>query len=223
MTEIQQTETPERKAPIALRIPATIVTYIFHPVFMPLLLAAALLWVAPNYFAILTTKQRNLWLLSIGVTTIFFPLFSVALMKPLGFIISYKMPTAKERTIPLMTSMIFYFWINHVFGHMPGVETPLILRVLLLGNFWAIIAVFMANIFTKVSLHTSGAGIMVGLFAVLMIISPVNMLVPFLAAVVLAGVIGTARMILKAHSPKQIWMGYAIGVAVELGAWLYLK
>jgi hypothetical protein len=77
-------------------------------------------------------------------------------MKPLGFISSYKMPTARERTIPLMATMIFYFWISHVFNNMAG-AVPQVLKVLLLGNFWGIIVVFIVNIFTRVSMHTSAA------------------------------------------------------------------
>jgi hypothetical protein len=220
--EIQQ-QPEEPKAPLGLRIIAKIITYIFHPVFMPTALAFVIVYLSPNYFGAISQKQVNLWLLSIGITTLFFPLFSIGLMKPLGFLSSFHMPTAKDRIIPLMTSMIFYFWVNHVFGNMPGVTVPLILRVLLLGNFWAIILVFMFNIFTKVSIHTAGAGVMVGIMAVLMIISPINMLAPFILSLLIAGAIGTARLILRAHVPHQIWLGYIIGILVQFAAYWYLK
>jgi hypothetical protein len=225
MSEAQETQQPsqEPKAPLGLRIIAKIITYIFHPLFMPVALAFVIISLSPNYFGALPQKQLNYWLLSIGITTLFFPLFSVALMKPLGFLSSLQMPTAKDRIIPLMTSMIFYFWVNHVFGNMPGVTVPLILRVLLLGNFWGIILVFMFNIFTKVSMHTAGAGIMVGILGVLMISSPINMVAPFLLSLLIAGAIGTARLILRAHEPYQIWLGYIIGILVQFAAYWYLK
>lgn len=224
MNEVQDIQQEQGKqAPLPLRIIAKIITYVFHPVFMPTALALVIVSLSPTFFGAIPEKQLKLWLLSIGITTAFFPLFSVALMKPLGFLSSYHMPTAKDRIIPLMTSMIFYFWVNHVFGNMPGTTVPLILRVLLLGNFWGIIVAFMFNIFTKVSLHTTGAGIMVGIMGVLMIVSPINMVVPFLISLVIAGAIGTARLILKAHTPPQIWLGYIIGILVQFSAYWYLK
>jgi hypothetical protein len=223
--EQQQPLTPQSldpSTPAALRILAQVITYIFHPVFMPTAMAFVLMKLLPGIFQAVPPKQQGLWLISIAVSTLVFPVFSIALMKPLGFISSYHMHTNKDRIIPLMTSMIFYFWIDHVFANMPGFPVPVILRVMMLGNFWLLIAVFMFNIFTKISIHTAGAGCVVGVIGVLMITSDVNMVVPFFIAVVLAGLIGTARLLLHAHTPKQIWMGYALGIIAPLAAYLYL-
>lgn len=208
--------------PKALRILAEIISFIFHPIFFPIIMAAAIYMLVPNIFMGVPDKQLGLWLISIAVTAVFFPLFSVALMKPLGFIESFKMKTARERTIPLMATMIFYFWISHVFNSIPG-NPPLVLKVLLLGNFWGIILLFLINIFTKISMHTAAAGGMIGIVIILMITTPVNMTIPLFAALILAGVIGTARMILGAHQRGDVWLGYIIGILVQLGAYLYMK
>lgn len=208
--------------PKALRVVAEVLSYIFHPVFFPVYMSYALYKLSPGSFMGIPDKQLGLWFISIAVTGVFFPLFSTALMKPLGFISSFKMETARERTIPLMATMIFYFWLSHVFNTIPS-GPPLVLKVLLLGNFWGIILVFLANIFTKISMHTAVAGSMVGIIIVLMILSPVNMAVPLFVSLALAGLIGTARMILGAHQRGDIWLGYIIGILVQLGAYLYMK
>jgi hypothetical protein len=213
---------PPNPQPKILQVFAHIVSVVFHPVFMPLFMAMVAYRIAPTGFTGITPKQMSLLFLNIGLTTVFFPLFSIALMKPLGFISSYRMPTAKERTIPLMTTMIFYFWVSHVFDSMPGI-VPFALKVLLLGNFWGIILIFLINIFTKISMHTATAGGMVGLVIVLMIISPANLTVPFFIALIIAGIIGTARTILGAHQKGDIWLGYIIGIIVQLAAYIYLK
>ncbi len=223
-------ESPKRKfapEPVphkssVLRGVANVISVIFHPVFMPVIMSLVIYKLAPAGFAGLQPKQLGLMLISIAVSTVLFPLFSILLMKPLGFIDSYRMPTAKERTIPLMVIMIFYFWISHVFNNMAGV-VPLALKVLLLGNFWGIIIVFLVNIFTRVSMHTSAAGGMIGIVAVLLIISPANMILPFFAALITAGIIGSARMVLGAHQRGDVWLGYIIGVIVQLGAYIYVS
>ena len=201
---------------------ANTISFLFHPVFMPLVMTFALYKITPGSFSGINEKQFYLWLLSVGITTLFFPLFSIGLMKPLGFIDSFAMPTAKERIIPLMISMTFYFWISHVFNSMPNVHVPVILKVLFLGNFWGIIVLFLINIFTKISMHTAAAGGMIGNIIVLMMISTIDMEKPFFISLILAGIIGTARMILKAHQKGDIWLGYIIGILVQVCAYWYL-
>lgn len=207
--------------PTWLRVLSNIVSYIFHPVFMPLGMALVLHLLSPVSFTGVPPKQLTMWFLSIGLTTLFFPLFTIILLKGLNFIDSIHLRTAKERIIPLIATMIYYFWVTHVFNNIGNV--PLILRVLMLGNFWGVIAVFMINIFTKISLHTTAAGGMIGIIIVLMMISPVNLVLPFFGAIIIAGMVGTARSVLGAHYPGDIWLGYIIGILVQLGAYWYLK
>lgn len=200
---------------------ASVISYIFHPVFMPLVMAYVLSKLDLS-FALLKPKDVAMWFLSIIITGVFFPLFSVALMKPLGFIDSFQMRTSKERTIPLMATMIFYFWLTHVFNTIQG--PPLIWKVLLLGNFWGIILLFMANIFTKVSMHTAAAGGMVGILLVFLIMSPGHSaIIPLIIAIIVAIIIGAARTILNVHQRGDIWLGYIIGIVVQLGAYIYMK
>lgn len=219
----QVNTTNSAQQPKAVRILASIVSYICHPVFMPLIMAVVLTILSPVSFTGITPQQKGSLLINIAISSVLFPLFAILLMKPLGFINSYHMPTAKERTIPLMVTMVFYFWVSHVFNSMTAFTVPFILKVLMLGNFWGIIVLFIINIFTKISMHTAAAGGMLGIIIVLMISSPVNMIVPFFGAMVIAGIIGTARMLLGAHQRGDVWLGYLVGVVVQIAAYIYLK
>ena len=223
MSEQQQAiNTPvQNNQPKTLRVLAEIISYVCHPIFMPLVMSVVLWKLEPGVFApfIATTKT---WLLIIAISTVFFPLFTIFLMKQLDFLSSYKMPTTKDRIAPLLAIMIFYFWISHVFNSVPG-AVPLILKVFFLGNLWGLVVVFIVNIFTKISMHTSVAGGMIGIIIVLMRISPGNMLLPLFVAIVIAGIMGPARMILGAHQRGDIWLGYIIGILVQIGAYIYMK
>ncbi len=212
---------PQNQSPV-MRTLANVVSFICHPVFMPVAMSLVIFKLVPAGFIGMTPKQVMLLMVSIAVSTAFFPLFSILLMKPLGFISSYKMPTARERTIPLMATMIFYFWISHVLNNMTG-SVPQILKVLMLGNFWGIILVFIANIFTRVSMHTAAAGGMIGIIVVLMISQSVNMIVPLFVSIIIAGIVGSARLLLGAHQKGDVWLGYIIGVIVQLGAYIYIN
>ncbi len=202
---------------------ANFVSWVCHPVFMPIIMAVALMYLSPNSFAGLSDKNLNLWKIMITANAVFYPLFSIFMLKPLGFIKSYYMPDSKERIIPLLLTMIFYFWTSHVFNNISDSLVPLVLRVLLLGNFWGVIVLFIINIFTKISMHTAAAGGMVGIIIVLMIMSPVNMVYPFFASLIIAGIVGTARMLLGAHQRGDIWLGYIVGVIVQVAAYYYMR
>lgn len=223
MSEVTGVNVPQQSTqPKALRILAEIISFICHPIFMPLFMSYVIYKLYPASFAGISQKMIGQWFLNIGINALFFPVIGIVLLKALGFISSFKMKTARERTIPLMLTMIFYFWISHVFNSIPE-HVPLALKVLLLGNFWGIVLIFLINIFTKISMHTAAAGGVIGIIMVMMMISPVSMLVPFFTALIIAGIIGTARMILGAHQRGDIWLGYIIGILVQLAAYVYMK
>ncbi len=206
--------------PHYLRIMAQIVSYLCHPVFMPIIMAYTLYALWPNTFAGIDIKMI---LLIIALNAAFFPLISILLMKPLGFIGSLQMPTARERTIPLMVSMVFFFWASQTISNMAGGSLPMILKILMLGNFYGIVVLFLINIFTKISMHTAAAGGMLGILIVLQLIGPVNIMMPFFIALVIAGIIGTARLVLGAHQKGDVWLGYIIGILSQIAAFLYFK
>ncbi len=208
--------------PKALKVLAEVISYVFHPIFMPLAMSVVLWKLEPSVYAPFVATIK-LWLVSIALSTLFLPLFTIFLMRQLDFLSSYKMPTTRDRIGPLLAMMILYFWISHVFNSIQGVIVPLSLKVLFLGNFWGLIAVFIVNIFTKISMHTAVAGGMIGIIIVLMMTSPGNMVIPLFVAIIIAGIMGTARMILGAHQRGDIWLGYIIGIVVQLGAYIYMR
>lgn len=208
--------------PKILRALATVISYVFHPVFMPVVLILLLYRLAPVNFAGIPLESFRLMFVRIALNSLFFPLLGVALLKALGFIKSIQMEDRKDRLLSLIVIMIFYFWTNHVFKNMPG-GSPFIIRALLLGSFWGIVAIFMVSIFFKISMHTTAAGGMIGIMIILLFINPINMAVPLFAGIFLAGLIGTSRLLLNAHTPLEIWAGYALGIVVELAAYWYLR
>src|SRR5690606_18203809 len=156
---------------------AKIISYVFHPVFMPFLMTIVLYYTNKPSFITLANMQP-FWLGAIALNTIFFPLVSTLLMRKLGFIQSIFMEEPKDRIIPLLATMIFYFWAYQV---VKVGAAPFALKVLFLGSFYGIIATFMINIFYKVSMHAVAAGGALGILGVQMITGSVNMLIPFLA------------------------------------------
>lgn len=222
--EIEQDIPYQRPTPIGpawLRFLASFISYVFHPVFMPVLMSVVIWRIQPAEFAGMSRQTLIYRFISLVSTTVFFPLLTVALLKALGFLQSVHMRVSKDRVIPLIATMTFYFWAQQVFSHLP--DTPKIINILLLGSFWGVIVLFMASIFFKVSMHTTAAGGAIGLMTALLFLSPFNMLPAFLITIIIGGLVGTARLILREHTTFELWVGYAIGLIVQLGAWWYLS
>lgn len=203
-----------------LKFLSTLVSYILHPVFLPTAMAAAICWLNLSGFAGISSAEKWKWIGITSYLTIFFPLVTLLLIWRLKFVESIFLKTQKDRIIPLIAIMVYYFWVYQVFKRQ--FHAPLILNVMFLGSFWGIILLFIGNIFFKISMHTTAAGGMIGLMLILMFTGQINFLIPFLITLLIAGMIGTARMVLNAHSPLEIWLGYAAGLIAQLGAYWFL-
>lgn len=202
-----------------LRFFANVISWAFHPIWMPPTVAIIISFLAPNSFVALSSTTKIQWLAIIVLNTVFFPLLATALMKALGFIESIKMKTSKDRIMPLIASMIFYFWAYQVFKNF---QSPQIFKIFFLGNFLGIIGVFMVNIFLKISMHTAAAGGALGTVLILAFIGKINIMAAIIVFTIIAGIIGTSRILLKAHKPSEVWTGYVVGVLSQFVAYWWL-
>ncbi|MBX3238482.1 MAG: hypothetical protein KIT80_06815 [Chitinophagaceae bacterium] len=209
----------EKKIPVPVRFFARLISFIFHPLFIGVYIAAYLVFVHPDYFIGVSKQGKAQTLLIFIVNAVFFPLLSVLLCKALGFIQSLFVQSQKERIILYSITMVFFFWTFYVFKNKDGV--PSILTQLSLGLFLSVIAAFIANIYFKVSMHATAAGGMLGIFVVILFTSAEVVNLPLVIAVLLAGLICSARLIISDHSVKEITWGFFLGFLCQWIAYLF--
>lgn len=193
-----------------IRIIARIISYIFHPVFIPVYLVVLVVKTNAYLFAAFSNSQRNMLVATFGLMYVVFPFASVLLMKALGFVQSIYLRTQRDRIIPYIVCMIYYWWVWYVMFNRP--EVPHELVVLSLAIFLASIGGLMANINMKVSMHTIAAGIMTAFVMLLGFYQDINFGVYISISVLLAGIICTARFIDSDHTAKEIYGGLLIGI-----------
>lgn len=200
----------------AAKIFSRVISYIFHPLFVPLYVSCFALYVHPLLFAGYDGGRKVRMLATVLVNLTFFPALTVFLCWRLGFIKNMYLNTMKERIIPLAAAMIFYFWCWFVLRNF--VEIPLVYRQFLLGSFITIIAAWLANISFKVSLHALAMGGM--LFFVGMLSFGVEGGSAWYLAVALlvAGVVCSSRLVLDMHKPFEVYAGLVLGVASQVAA-----
>lgn len=193
------------------------ISTLFHPLLFPTYGTLLILSLNPNLFGFYGegAYRNGLWLIIVFVLTVVFPAVWILMMRGLGMIDSMKMETPKERIVPFVASLTFYLWTAWMFKanvHMK-IEGNQFIFYMMLGACVSVSVAFFMNIFTRVSLHTIGAGGILGLLLVLIHISTFDLRILFVAAILVAGLIGTAQLILKGHSEPEVVSGYLIGFA----------
>ncbi len=213
LKEVSIPETP--KQPAWVRSLATIISYVFHPLFIPIYITYFIIEVRSYQFAGIDDWGRLVRLLQVFVNCTFLPLVSVLLLKALKFIDSIYLRTQKDRIIPYIICMIFYFWNWYAFKNNHEVKD---LVSMSMAVFNASVFGFLANIVTKVSMHTIAMGVMSTFIALLAFSDSISFSFYLSIAVLLSGLVCTARLIVSDHSPKEIYYGFLIGIFSQLAA-----
>ena len=200
--------------PKVLLFVAKIISYIFHPVFIPVYVIWFLINVHPYFFAGLPGWKITATMIQFLLMYAFFPIITTLLLKGLGFISSVYLRTQRDRVLPYVINMIYYFWIWYVLFRQPD-YSPVIVQFSL-AIFIACIGGLMGNIYMKVSMHAIAVGIMVT-FMILLAFSEKNDFGVYTSiALLIAGLVCTARLIASDHSQKEIYWGLAIGIISQI-------
>lgn len=192
------------------RIIAGFISILFHPLFIPSYICFFLLYLHPFAFAGESELFKKIKLASVFISTAFFPAFTVFLLKQLGFATSFQLRTQKERIIPIVASMVFYFWIFYVAKNQGDNPTELV--QVLCASFVSSIIALTANNFIKISLHGIAMGVLVGFFVYLAWVSVVPMGLPLAASLLIGGLVGTSRLALGEHDQKELIAGFVTGL-----------
>jgi len=96
-------------------------------------------------------------------------------------------------------------------------DIPVFIPIFILGAIASMVIAMVINLKWKISLHMIGIGGFCGGLAALFILTQEGSPVYLAFAFILAGVLGTARLLLEAHTSMQILAGFMLGFTVELG------
>ena len=87
--------------------------------------------------------------------------------------------------------------------------------MLLLGAAASVVLAILINLKWKVSIHMIGIGGIVGMFFGMSSFLLIDLRFPILISLLVAGLIGTARMAMGSHKPPQLYVGFLIGFCCE--------
>lgn len=189
-------------------------SFLFHPIFLPLL-SVFILFQLPFYINYkFTADYRTAIYLILLLNTIILPVLASLYLLNRKVISSMEMPTAKERRIPyFVTLLIFVFTlfllekINFPFIYLSFFRSVSISLILLF---------FFAVGDYKVSAHLCGLGGICGMLTVLAIGFNVDTFEILCLFLLIAGIVGSSRLYLKAHSINELLLGFLIGFLAQI-------
>lgn len=218
--ELKELRPEPVKQPGYIRFLAKLISYIFHPVFVPLYIVYFLLYIHPYLFAGYDSRNKIIVLAQAFMMLTFFPLVTVLLLKALKFIDSIFLHTQKDRVIPFIACMTWYFWLWYVWNNMgksgDNADIPPEAVEFAFAIFISTIIGLMANIKLKISLHAIAMGVMLAFIVIMGIDQGLNFGIYISVALFVTGLVCTSRFILSDHTAMEVYGGLAAGIASML-------
>jgi len=195
------------------------VSALFHPIFMPLY-AVIILFNLDFYFAnILTTEAKWIIVGLLFTITVVTPFFLIYMYQRFGIIESYRLDKREDRPLPFITIGSLYYVCFYI---LKNLNLPAIIYLVLLSATILVLIAFIINFFWKISVHTLSIGSIVGLLISLSIAYQINILFLILISILISGIVGWARLTMKAHSNLQVYAGFIVGLVFMLTLFLVL-
>jgi hypothetical protein len=189
---------------------ARLISVIFHPLLVGVYMAFYLIYINPFYYAYVPRINAFRNLLTVANNNFVFPVLVVLLMRGLGFSKSIYLRTTKERIVPYMASIIFFFWTWNTFYHLEGI--PQVMRDMTQGVFYASVIGMISNIYFKISMHAMGVGGLIGLMVVVLLDGQMYTVLPIATSLLIGGLVMSSRLITGDHERGDVLAGFIVGV-----------
>lgn len=194
---------------------ALLFSVIFHPALIPLLGVAIIFVFSPFY---MSSSVFLLVATYVFLGTYLFPLLLLLVLKKMKMVSSLHLSDPKERVYPYLTSALFFYLTAASLSKFPiplYIPSYLYAGMLIVG----VALIFLKRI--KISMHMAGMGGLVALILFLSYQFSIQFLVVIAMAFLVSGVVGTSRLILKAHSTTEVYLGFLLGL-VSVGVGLFI-
>ena len=191
---------------------ARIVTHVFHPLLVPTV-GFLVLFNSGTYLSYLPFNVK-VWITSlVFVCTFFIPLMFILFLRYQEVINNIQMNKRRDRYVPIIVTFFLFVFCFYLIRR---IDIPNLFYSFVLGGLITSFATFLITIRFKISIHMVGLG---GLMAMILFICfylKVDLSFYLILAALITGVTGSARLLLKAHTPAEVYSGFVTGFAVVL-------
>jgi membrane-associated phospholipid phosphatase len=186
---------------------ARLLSSVFRPEFFPLLGFVVLFWF--TYMSLLPWSLKGIILLLVLCGTILFPRLTIRFWRQSRGWERHRLRLRENRFMPYLTYLLYYVFTLHVLNrfHLPHYMSGILVGALIIQGSCALI-----NHWWKISVHCAGAGGVIGALAAYSLIFLFNPLGWLCLCILVAGLVGSSRMLLRQHDLWQVLAGTLVGV-----------
>ena len=182
------------------------ISVMLHPIVIPTLGVILYFMFIQNSF---NSTQKFGVLGLIFASTYIIPLLLLILFKRFKLIKSFNAESIKERKIPIAVMIVLFYLLGNT---LYGIPNLMDLGVLFYATTLGLVIIYILFAFKlKTSLHLMSLGVTTGFFYLLQNVYNQNLILVIIAALILSGILGSARLNLKAHSQKEVYLGFILG------------
>lgn len=205
----------ENSQPSWIRWFAKAVSVVFHPLFVPVYVGWFFMQGA-HLFPHQDGRSQVLMLLTFFVNYTLLPLVTLLLARGVGFLDSIYLRNQRDRVIPYIATGVFYFWVWYVFKNQ---NYPHEVVSFGLAVFVASVLGLLLNIYFKISMHTLAMGVVATLLLMMSLNSFESLNLWLSGGLLVAGAVGTARMVTGDHNALEVYAGYFAGALAMVLCW----
>lgn len=192
---------------------AVVVSYVFHPLWMPLITLAGVYFLDPFLGLHPTVFRLLLLVLTVNLLA---PGISILMMRYRNIISNLDITRRQERFLPFALFLFYYglsyFWLR-------SNASELYIPVVVFSIFTAMLAslslAMLITLKTKISMHLLAVGGVCGVVAAVNRLHLLGAGDVLGACVIAAGLVGWARITLGVHTHGQVYGGFLLGFAVH--------
>lgn len=194
-----------------MKVFLTFISYIFHPIFIPVGGTIAYFLITPKHTPI-EVQGGNV--LPIFILSVIIPIVTYLILKNIGVLQSVLMTTAAERRYPLAIHIVLLLMILYkVIPNNYIVE----LYYYFVGLIGAAFTCFLLLFFNvKASLHLVGVGGLLMYLINLSVHFETNIVIGISLCIGITGLVTSSRLYLKAHTKPELVIGLCIGLLSQL-------
>lgn len=190
---------------------ARLVSAVFTPFSIPFLAFLALFLF--SYLSIMPIQYKLIVLGIVYCFTIMMPVLTIFIFKKINGFSAQELGERKKRYTPFFLTIISYVFCLVMMNRL---NIPWYMSGIILAALIMMVICVIVNLKWKLSEHMAGAGAVIGglvAFSALFGYNPVWWLCGF---IMVAGVLGTARIILRHHTLGEVLGGFAVGLVCAL-------
>jgi len=190
---------------------------IFNPFIVPTW-GFLLLLFSPFYFSTFLVFQAKLFILSIVfVSTFLIPVITMGLIKYFSHY-EINFSNRKDRLLPFLITAVSYY-IGYSFLRQMIFFSSF--KIFLISAAITILILLLISSKWGISVQTAGIGGLTGIYLAVCFRLFINAFFPVCILFLICGMIGTSRLILKRHTPAQVYAGFLLGFIINYTIIMY--